>query len=226
VSGTGNTPGPFVTFTQEWTTAQWNAFFASLAYKVDASGGAATGLTINNGILNDATATDIIVNGGTLSGVFLDGVTIRPGPGGIGSEFMGPQGPPGPQGASGGVSSSDARIAGAYIGLVIAGRPGAGQVIYVSVPFACVVNAGLAGTTVYDGTAATSNATFTVNRITAGNVSSALGSITVTNASHFSASTSGAGGTLAAGDAVQVVCPAVPDATLADLGITIAAVRI
>lgn len=111
------------------------------------------------------------------------------------------------------------------IGIVIPGRPAAGQVFYLSIPFACSVPAGFAGTTVYDGTQPAANATFSLNRITAGNVSTALGTITITNSSHSSATLAGAGGVLVAGDALQIVCPSPQDPTLADLGLTIFATR-
>src|SRR5579859_7745423 len=111
-----DTPGPVVFQGQRWTVDQWNAFFASMAQKVDAVNGFATNLT---------------VTGGPLAAV--------------------------------------------PIGIVIPGRPTAGQVFYISVPFACRIDAGFPGTTVYDGTPPASNALFSINRITAGNTLTTLG---------------------------------------------------
>jgi trimeric autotransporter adhesin len=111
------------------------------------------------------------------------------------------------------------------LAFVLPGRPSTGQVYNISVPFAVTIAASLAGSTVYDTTLTTSNAVFTVNKVTSGNVISALGTVTITNSTHFSATLAGAGGSLAAGDVLQLVAPT-QDATLADVGITILANRV
>ena len=108
---------------------------------------------------------------------------------------------------------------------VLAGKPASGAIANAPIAMPLSVPASLAGSVVFDSTKATSNAGFTLNRIVNGTTVTPIGAVTITPASNTSATLTGAGGTLAVGDVLQLVSP-VQDATLSDVGITLLCSRI
>jgi hypothetical protein len=108
---------------------------------------------------------------------------------------------------------------------VLAGKPASGAIANAPIAMPMSVPAALAGTAIYDSTKATSNAAFSLNRIVNGTTVTPIGAVTITPASNTSATLAGSGGTLNAGDVLQLIAP-MQDATLSDVGITLLCSRI
>jgi hypothetical protein len=104
------------------------------------------------------------------------------------------------------------------------GKPAAASQVNSPMAVPMAIAPGLAGTTVFANSLAGAGAIFTVNKISGGTVTQ-LGTVTITPVSHTSCTLAGSGGTLAAGDDLQVIAPALQDANLADVGVTILMTR-
>ena len=111
------------------------------------------------------------------------------------------------------------------VAFAFGGRPAASATVNLAMAAPITVPASLTGTVVFDVTKATSPAVFTVNKISAGTTTQ-LGTVTITSATNTSCTLAGAGGSLSAGDALQLAAPASQDATLADVGITLLASKV
>jgi hypothetical protein len=110
------------------------------------------------------------------------------------------------------------------VAIPFAGKPTYSVIAPMAVPV--TVPSGLAGTVGYANSAATAAAVFTLNKITAAGVITALGTITVPAGAKSGFVVGGAGGSLVAGDSLQLSVPASPDSTLSDIGITILTNRV
>jgi hypothetical protein len=110
------------------------------------------------------------------------------------------------------------------IPFIYPGLPPANQVINVPMTIGINIPSGLSGAVIYDSTQATANAVFTLKKISGG-VTTTIGTITITPASHTSCTLAGSGGTLSAGDVLQMFAPGTQDTTLADVSLTMLVTR-
>ena len=110
------------------------------------------------------------------------------------------------------------------VGFPFNGKPAASLSVFIPVTIPISIAANLVGSVGYANTVSTGGAVFTLSKISGGSTT-ALGTITATAGSKTAFVFAGAGGTLVVGDTLQLTAPASQDATLADLGITIHAVR-
>lgn len=118
----------------------------------------------------------------------------------------------------------EAKLANVPIVFMTSARPAAGAIVAnVPVTIPLTVPASLTGTQAYAVAAATNAAVFVLQK-QPGNV--ALGTVTFTAGSQTAVTLEGAGGSLAPGDTLQMVAPAVQDATLANFGVTILTQRV
>ena len=107
------------------------------------------------------------------------------------------------------------------LGFVLPGKPAVSAVFHLVMAMAVVIPANFAGTVAYAGTVASANATFTLNHIS-GATTTEIGTIIFNTTGHTAiALSTQAAVSVAAGDVLQLVAPALQDATLADLGLTI-----
>ena len=203
---------------------QWNAG------TVNSIGG---GLSLAGGVLNTGPGS-VGPPGpaGPQGPAGTNGATGATGPAGAKGDTgaTGPTGPPGTTSFSGLTGTATyaqlpTEVQQLPVAFPFTGKPDASATINLPMAMAVTVPASLAGTVVYDSTKATSNAVFTLNKISGGSTT-ALGTVTITSASNTSATLAGAGGSLAAGDVLQLVAPSSQDATLAGIGITILAARV
>lgn len=103
------------------------------------------------------------------------------------------------------------------------GQPAASAMVNVVMVMAVTVASVLAGSKGISITAATASAQFKVNKISGG-TTTALGTATFAAAGKVT-TFAGAGGSLAVGDILQIVAPTTADVALADVGITVLAMR-
>lgn len=106
----------------------------------------------------------------------------------------------------------------------ISGKPATNINIMIPMTSAVTVPAALAGSQACANTATTAATAFTLSKVSGGTATS-IGTITIAAGSKNSFTLAGAGAALAIGDALMLTTPSTQDATLADVGITIAVTK-
>ena len=110
------------------------------------------------------------------------------------------------------------------LGSFMPGVPAASAIIRIAVPRAVTLPAGLPNAVCIGKTAATGSTTVTLNKVSGG-TTTAIGSLVWSASGTVCAVTFSSAVGLAAGDIVEEAFPASADATLADIAITLPAVR-
>lgn len=112
------------------------------------------------------------------------------------------------------------------LAFIISGKPTANQTYNLMLGLGITIPANFANSKVYDSVLPTSSAVFTLNRVSATTVTF-LGTLTILNTGRTAVTLSTqAAISMIEGEILQLVAPAIPDATLADIGITISAQRV
>jgi hypothetical protein len=105
------------------------------------------------------------------------------------------------------------------------GKPSASATVFAPMSFPITVPASLTGTVCYCNIAPTGSVVFTLNKVNSSGTQTGLGTITVTAGSRTTVTLSGTGGSVATGEALQLIAPATQDGTMADIGVTIQVTR-
>ena len=116
-------------------------------------------------------------------------------------------------------------VEGIPIAFPVVGKPLPATSLFIPVTIPMTIPTGLVGTLGFANVASTGAPVFTLNHIAVGGVVTPIGTITATAGSRTAFVLIDAGATLDVGDVIQMTSPSPQDATLADVGITLLALR-